>query len=70
MQARGMAVGAEIGWNAARGRTGETAEHCPRCGESLHSNCYYVGGQGYLVIWECGAARDGEDARCDYRRVI
>ena len=43
--------------------------HCPRCGEELVSNCYYVSGRGYLVIWECWGALDPEP-RCDYRRVL
>lgn len=43
--------------------------HCPRCGQELVSNCYYVSGRGYLVIWECWASRDPEPT-CDYRRVL
>ena len=42
---------------------------CPQCGEPLVSNCYYVGGRGYLVVWECWASRP-EAATCEYRRVL
>ncbi len=42
---------------------------CPRCGAELISNCYYVAGRGYLVIWECWASQ-GAEPSCDYRRVI
>jgi hypothetical protein len=42
---------------------------CPRCGEELVSNSYYVSGQGYLVVWECWASLKA-DPRCDYRRVL
>ena len=26
---------------------------CPQCGDDLVSNCYYVGGRGYLICHEC-----------------
>jgi hypothetical protein len=42
---------------------------CPMCGEDVVSNCYYVGGKGYIIIWECWASL-GETPRCDYRRVL
>ena len=42
---------------------------CPKCGEELVSSCYYVSGRGYLVLWECWAARQLA-AGCDYRRVL
>jgi hypothetical protein len=42
---------------------------CPLCGEDVVSNCYYVGGKGYIIIWECWASL-GEKASCDYRRVL
>lgn len=42
---------------------------CPCCGEPLVSNCYYVGGQGYLVIWDCWASL-GMNPTCTYRRVV
>lgn len=44
---------------------------CPLCGDELVSNAYYVGGKGYLIVWECWASL-GEPAErtCDYRRVL
>jgi hypothetical protein len=42
---------------------------CPRCGQDLVSNCYYVAGRGYLVIWECWGTL-GSSPSCDYRRVL
>ena len=42
---------------------------CPLCGEDVVSNCYYVGGKGYIIVWECWASL-GETATCDYRRVL
>lgn len=42
---------------------------CPRCGEELVSNSYYVGGRGYLVLWECWGSLV-KDPTCDYRRVL
>jgi hypothetical protein len=42
---------------------------CPMCGEEVVSNCYYVGGKGYMIVWECWASL-GESAACDYRRVL
>jgi hypothetical protein len=42
---------------------------CPMCGEDVVSNCYYVGGKGYIIIWECWASL-GETPGCDYRRVL
>ena len=42
---------------------------CPICGEEVVSNCYYVGGKGYIIVWECWASL-GETATCDYRRVL
>lgn len=42
---------------------------CPRCGEDLVSNCYYVAGRGYLVLWECWGAL-ADEPTCDYRRVL
>ena len=41
---------------------------CPRCGEALVSNSYYVAGNGYLVVWECWASEGSSP--CDYRRVL
>ncbi len=42
---------------------------CPQCGESLISNCYYVGGRGYLVVWDCWASLY-ENPTCSYRKVL
>lgn len=42
---------------------------CPQCGDALVSNGYYVGGRGYLVIWECWSSL-GEKPTCNYRRVL
>ena len=42
---------------------------CPQCGEELVSNCYYVGGKGYLVTWDCWASL-GKDPTCRYRKVL
>jgi hypothetical protein len=42
---------------------------CPRCGEELVSNCYYVAGRGFLVLWECVASLQPEPT-CDYRRLL
>lgn len=42
---------------------------CPQCGDELVSNCYYVGGQGYLICWECWSSL-GENPVCAYRKVI
>jgi hypothetical protein len=42
---------------------------CPMCGEDVVSNCYYVGGKGYIIVWECWASL-AETPTCDYRRVL
>jgi hypothetical protein len=42
---------------------------CPACGEEVVSNCYYIGGKGYILVWECWGSL-GPDPRCDYRRVL
>lgn len=42
---------------------------CPECGEPLISNMTYVGGRGYLVVWECWGAM-AEQPTCTYRRVL
>jgi hypothetical protein len=42
---------------------------CPECGDHLVSNCYYVGGRGYIICWECWASL-GERPTCNYRKVI
>lgn len=42
---------------------------CPECGDDLVSNMYYIGGKGYLVIWECWGSLS-EQPGCTYRRVL
>ena len=42
---------------------------CPECGDDLVSNLYYIGGKGYLLVWECWASL-GEDPACRYRKVL
>ncbi len=42
---------------------------CPECGDALVSNMYYVGGKGYLIVWECWESLS-ESPKCDYRRVL
>lgn len=42
---------------------------CPACGAPVVSNCYYVGGQGFLVIWECWKSLSSS-AICNYRKVL
>lgn len=42
---------------------------CPQCGDDLVSNCYYVGGKGYLIAWECWASL-GPSPTCHYRKVV
>lgn len=42
---------------------------CPQCGQPLVSNCYYIGGRGYLVTWDCWASL-GMNPTCRYRKVL
>lgn len=42
---------------------------CPLCGSPVVSNCYYVGGRGYLVVWECWESLR-EFPACQFRRVV
>ena len=42
---------------------------CPQCGDDLVSNCYYVGGRGYLVCWECWNSL-GDNPACNYRKIL
>lgn len=42
---------------------------CPQCGKDLVSSCYYVGGRGYLVVWDCWASLQ-DDYTCTYRKVL
>lgn len=42
---------------------------CPVCGDVLVSNCCYIDGKGYLIVWECrGSLRD--KPTCTHRRVL
>lgn len=42
---------------------------CPECGDDVISNCYHVGGKGYLCVWECWASF-GDNPTCGYRKVL
>ncbi|HAH86098.1 MAG TPA: hypothetical protein DCL60_01855 [Armatimonadetes bacterium] len=42
---------------------------CPECGEPLISNCYYIKGKGYLIVWECWGSLKDEPA-CTYRKIL
>ena len=42
---------------------------CPLCGSPVVSNCYYVGGRGYLVVWECWESLRDVPA-CPFRHVL
>ena len=42
---------------------------CPQCGEPVVSNCYYVGGKGYLCVYECWSSLQDTPA-CGYRKVL
>jgi hypothetical protein len=42
---------------------------CPECGDDLVSNLYYIGGKGYLLVWECWSSLGGSPA-CRYRKVL
>ena len=55
--------------NSARPRAEWVRGTCPQCGEELVSNCYYVGGKGYLVTWDCWASL-GKEPTCNYRKVL
>ena len=50
---------------------------CPECGDDLVSNLYYIGGKGYILVWECWGSLGGDAAataagkdRCRYRKVL
>ena len=45
---------------------------CPACGGPLVSNCYYVGGKGYLVTWDCvnSLKEFADPITCHYRKVL
>ena len=42
---------------------------CPQCGAAVVSNCYYVGGRGYIIAHECWNSL-GETPTCTYRKVL
>ena len=42
---------------------------CPQCGDVLVSQVYYIGGRGYLVVWDCWASL-GNAPCCTYRKVL
>ena len=42
---------------------------CPTCGAPVVSNCYYVGGRGYLCVHECWNSLQ-EVPACGYRKVL
>ena len=46
-----------------------TRGECPQCGAAVVANCYYVGGHGYLTVWECWQSL-GEAPSCGYRKII
>lgn len=43
--------------------------NCPQCGSELVSNCYYVGGRGYIVLWQCWESLK-DNPTCAYRKVL
>lgn len=43
---------------------------CPSCGEVVVSNCYHVGGRGYIIVWECWGSLQWPAPTCDYRRIL
>ena len=42
---------------------------CPECGDDLVSNLYYIGGKGYLLVWQCWSSL-GESPTCRYQKVL
>jgi len=42
---------------------------CPLCGDDVVCNSYYVGGRGYIIVWECWSSLQ-LPATCNFRRVI
>ena len=42
---------------------------CPQCGGPVVSNCYYVGGKGFLVVWECWGSLAAAPT-CSYKKVL
>lgn len=64
-----MTVAQPISGPAARPDAEWVKGRCPTCGDDVVSNCYYVGGKGYIIVWECWAGL-GERPTCSYRRVL
>ncbi len=56
-------------WSAPEAQAEWLSERCPKCGETVVSKCYYVGGKGYLIVRACEAAQ-GETPQCDYHQVL
>ena len=42
---------------------------CPQCGQPIVCNAYYIGGRGYLCVWECWQSL-GETPICSYRKIL
>ena len=57
------------GGRADRPRPEWVRGKCPQCGDDLVSNCYYVGGRGYLICWECWSSLT-HNPSCTYREVL
>jgi hypothetical protein len=45
---------------------------CPQCQQPLVSQCLYVGGRGYLILWICVGALYGyrKTQECSYKHVL
>lgn len=42
---------------------------CPECGGPVVSNCYYVGGRGYVIVSECWYSL-ADAPSCNYRKAL
>lgn len=42
---------------------------CPACDDDLVSNCYYVNGVGYLLVWECWSFLQ-KHPTCNYSKTM
>jgi hypothetical protein len=42
---------------------------CPTCSGPIVANSYYVGGRGYMIVWECWDSL-GAVPTCTYRKVL
>ncbi len=42
---------------------------CPLCSAPVVSNCYYVGGRGYVCVYECWGSLAAVPT-CSYRKVL